>query len=137
MTRDIVTDPMLLSRKSVPATQEDIQTARDLLDTVIVHADHCVGMAANMIGVCKRIMAAQIGGKYQILINPEVTDHSVQKYTAEEGCLSLKGVRTAERYAVITVSYYDEKFRQKKRTFRGFEAQIIQHEMDHFEGILI
>lgn len=137
MIRDIVTDPLLLSRKSVPATKDDMQTVQDLLDTIRANAEHCVGMAANMIGVHKTIMAAQIGKRYEILMNPEIIEYAGEKYTTEEGCLSLQGVRSTERYPVITVSYLDEKFHPKKKTFRGFEAQIIQHEMDHFSGILI
>ena len=90
-----------------------------------------------MIGVNKTILVALIAGKYKIMINPEITDHSVEYYETEEGCLSLNGVRPAKRYKKITVSWLDEKFRNRKGTFRDFEAQIIQHEIDHFGGILI
>lgn len=137
MIREIVKDPLLLSRKSEPAAKDDIKTAQDLLDTLIANAEYCVGMAANMIGECKTIMAVQLGRKYEVLINPAVVSFSGEKYTTEEGCLSLTGVRSTERYPAVTVEYLDMKFRPKKRTFRGFEAQIVQHELDHFEGRII
>ncbi len=137
MIREIVKDPMILSVKSREAAMDDLQTANDLLDTLIANKERCVGMAANMIGVHKRIMAVQLGRKYEVLINPRIISVSDEKYTAEEGCLSLDGVRQAERYTVVTAEYLDMNFKPKKRTFRGFEAQIVQHEMDHFDGILI
>lgn len=137
MIRDIVKDPMILSVKSKEAENADLQTARDLLDTIMANREHCVGMAANMIGVHKRIMVVQLGKKYEVLINPRIISVSGEKYTAEEGCLSLDGVRKAERYTVVTAVYLDINFKVKKRTFRGFEAQIVQHELDHFDGILI
>ncbi len=137
MICEIVKDPMILAIKSKDAEKSDLQTAKDLLDTLIANKERCVGMAANMIGVHKRIMAVQLGKKYEILINPRIISVSGEKYTAEEGCLSLDGVRQAERYTVVTAEYLDINFKTKKRTFRGFEAQIVQHEMDHFDGILI
>lgn len=137
MIREIVTDPIFLSQKSEPATKSDQQTIRDLLDTIQANSDRCVGMAANMIGVLKTILAAQIGKEYLVMINPKIISHSKDSYEAEEGCLSLSGVRTAKRYNMITVEYLDRKFKKKKATFKGFEAQIIQHEMDHFDGIII
>ncbi len=137
MIRDIVKDPLLLSRKSEAATMDDTAVAQDLLETLKANAAACVGMAANMIGVCKTIMAVQLGSKYEVLINPVVISVSGKKYTTEEGCLSLTGVRSTERYPVITVQYLDINFKIKKRTFRNFEAQIVQHEMDHFEGRII
>lgn len=137
MIRDIVKDPLLFSRRSEPAAIDDIETAQDLLDTLKANAEHCVGMAANMIGVCKTIMAVQLGSKYEVLINPVVVSFSGRKYAAEEGCLSLAGVRSTERYPAVTVEYLDMKFKPRKRTFRGFEAQIVQHELDHFDGILV
>lgn len=137
MIRDIVKDPLLLSRRSEMAVKEDIGTAQDLLDTLKANTAHCVGMAANMIGVCKTIMAVQLGKKYEVLINPVILSVSGKKYITEEGSLSLSGVRTAERYPVITVEYLDMDFKRKKRTFRNFEAQIVQHELDHFDGILV
>ncbi|WP_295215579.1 peptide deformylase [Ruminococcus sp.] len=137
MIREIVTDPIFLSQKSEPATKNDQQTIRDLLDTIQVNADRCVGMAANMIGVRKTILVAQIGKEYLIMVNPKIVDYSKQSYDVEEGCLSLSGQRLAKRYRIIVVEYLDRKFKKKKRTFKDFEAQIIQHEIDHFEGILI
>lgn len=137
MIKEIVTDPIFLSQKSEPATKDDQQTIRDLLDTIEANAERCVGMAANMIGVRKTILVAQIGKEYLIMVNPKIIDHSKQSYNVEEGCLSLTGQRPAKRYNIIAVEYLDKKFKKKKQTFKGFEAQIIQHEMDHFEGILI
>ena len=137
MIREIVTDPIFLSQKSESATKSDQQTILDLLDTIQANSDRCVGMAANMIGILKTILAAQIGKEYLVMINPKITSHSKDSYEAEEGCLSLSGVRTAKRYSMITVEYLDRKFKKKKATFKGFEAQIVQHEMDHFDGIII
>ena len=127
MIREIVKDPLFLSQKSEPATRQDRQ----------VMQDHCVGMAANMIGVRKQILVAQIGKNYTILVNPSIVEHSKQSYETEESCLSLMGQRSVQRYKVIAVEYLDQKFKRKKQVFRDFEAQIIQHEMDHFNGILI
>lgn len=137
MIKEIVTDPIFLSQKSEPATKNDQQTVRDLLDTIEANAERCVGMAANMIGVRKTILVAQIGKEYLIMVNPKIIDHSKQSYNVEEGCLSLSGQRSAKRYNIVVVEYLDKKFKKKKQTFKDFEAQIIQHEMDHFEGILI
>ena len=137
MIKEIVTDPIFLSQKSEPATKDDQQTIRDLLDTISANAERCVGMAANMIGVRKTILVAQVGKEYLIMVNPKIIDHSKQSYNVEEGCLSLSGQRSAKRYNIVVVEYLDKKFKKKKQTFKDFEAQIIQHEMDHFEGILI
>ena len=137
MVREIVRDVLVLGRKSEPATKDDMQVVRDLLDTLAANSDRCVGLAANMIGVHKTILAAAIGGKHVAMINPKITDHSKDEYETEEGCLSLDGVRPVKRYSIITVEYLDSKFKRKKQTFRGFDAQIIQHEMDHFEGKII
>lgn len=137
MVKEVVTDPIFLKQKSEPASKTDMQTVRDLLDTVRANSERCVGMAANMIGVLKTILAAQIGNEYVIMVNPKIVGHSKQCYDTEEGCLSLTGHRHAKRYGVITVEYLDKKFKKKKQTFRDFEAQIIQHEIDHFNGILI
>lgn len=137
MIKEIVTDPIFLSQKSEPATKGDQQTIQDLLDTIEANAERCVGMAANMIGVRKTILVAQVGKEYLIMVNPKIIDHSKQYYDVEEGCLSLQGQRSAKRYPIIVVEYLDKKFKKKKQTFKDFEAQIIQHEMDHFEGILI
>lgn len=137
MVREIVTDVLFLKQKSEPATKDDMQIARDLLDTVKANEDRCVGMAANMIGERKTILTAYIGNEYIIMINPVIVDKSKQFYETMESCLSLTGERLTKRYNVITVEYYDKKWKKKKQTFREFEAQIIQHEMDHFEGIII
>ncbi|MFQ9094246.1 peptide deformylase [Ruminococcus sp.] len=137
MIREIVKDTFFLSQKSEPATRQDLPVIQDLLDTIRANADRCVGMAANMIGERKTILAAQIGKDYLVMINPKIVDHSKQCYETEESCLSLTGQRPVKRYSIIVVEYLDRKFKRKKQTFRDFEAQIIQHEMDHFEGILI
>ena len=137
MVREIVTDVLFLKQKSEPATKADMHIARDLLDTVIANEERCVGMAANMIGERKTILTAYIGNEYIIMINPVIVDRSKQFYETTESCLSLTGERLAKRYNVITVEYYDKKWKKKKQTFKDFEAQIIQHEMDHFEGTII
>lgn len=137
MIKDIVNNPLILSRKSEKASKADIQTAIDLLDTVIAHSDHCVGMAANMIGVHKTILVALVNNQYQIMINPKIISKSKESYEAEEGCLSLMGTRKAVRFKSITIEYLDKNFKKCKKVFHDFEAQIIQHEMDHFQGILI
>lgn len=137
MIKEIMTDMFFLSQKSEPATKDDMQTVNDLLDTLKANADRCVGMAANMIGVRKTILAALIGEEYIIMINPVITDKTKLTYEAEEGCLSLQGVRHATRYKAVTVEYFDKKWKKKKQTFKDYEAQIIQHEMDHFQGIII
>ena len=136
MVRPVVHDPLVLSRPSVPATAMDMQVALDLMDTLAANAEHCVGMAANMIGVHKRILVFSAGPFNVARINPVIVKKS-GAYEAEEGCLSLPGVRRTTRYKVIEVEYCDMSFKKKKGTFRDFTAQIIQHEMDHFEGILI
>lgn len=137
MIREIITDPIFLHQKSEPMTKDDRQVILDLQDTLKANADRCVGMAANMIGERKTALIAAIGGEHVIMINPKIVDKSKQSYEAEEGCLSLTGTRPVKRYNAITVEYLDKKFKRKKQTFKDFEAQIIQHEMDHFEGILI
>ena len=137
MIKNIVTDPIILSRTSEAADRNDMQAVRDLLDTAEANADRCVGMAANMIGVHKTILAALISGKFMIMINPKIIDSSSKTYESREGCLSLSGSRTAIRHNAVTVEFLDRKFKRKKQTFFGVEARIIQHEMDHFEGILI
>lgn len=137
MVRQIVHDPIFLQQKSLPADQSDMDTVRDLKETLAANSDRCVGMAANMIGVSKTILAAVIKGKILVMINPVIIDSSKQVYTAEEGCLSLAGIRSIERHKVITVEFLDERFKKKKMTLRDFDAQIIQHEIDHFSGKLI
>ena len=136
MIREICKDPIFLSRKAEPAALEDVELAGDLLDTLKAHKDGCVGMAANMIGVCKRIIAFENQGGYMVMFNPEILKKS-QPYEAEEGCLSLPGSRKTTRYQVIKVRWQNEKFQERIKTFSGFTAQIIQHEIDHCEGILI
>lgn len=136
MIRDICRDEAFLSQKAEPATPEDMQTAADLLETLEHHRDGCVGMAANMIGVARRIIAFDDEGTYRVLFNPEIVKKS-GPYEAEEGCLSLTGTRTAKRWKTIKVKYQDEQFRERFRTWSGWPAQIIQHEIDHCDGILI
>ena len=137
MVKDIVKDEAVLSIKSEPATKADIQVVRDLLDTVKANEERCVGMAANMIGVHKTILVALIGDEYIAMINPKIVDKSKETYNTEEGCLSLSGVRPVTRHRIITVEYMDKKFKRRRDIFRDFEAEIIQHEIDHFSGIII
>ncbi|MBQ9807593.1 MAG: peptide deformylase [Ruminococcus sp.] len=137
MVRDIVKDTDFLKIKSEPASREDMQLIRDLADTLNAHKEHCVGLAANMIGESKTVLAAILGGETVVMINPFITDRSAGEYETEESCLSLKGSRPVKRRRVITVEYRDRNFKKKKKILRDFEAQIVQHEMDHFEGILI
>lgn len=136
MIREICRDEGFLAQKAEPATMDDLGAAEDLLETLTAHKDGCVGMAANMIGVSKRIIAFDNGGKYMVLFNPEILKKS-EPYEAEEGCLSLAGTRKAKRWRSVKVQYQNEKFQTRLKTFTGFAAQIIQHEMDHCEGILI
>jgi len=136
MVREIIHDPILLQRKSAPADESDLQTAADLLDTIKAHRDGCVGMAANMIGVLKRIIVFDDGHGYTLMLNPEIVKFS-DPYETEEGCLSLDGTRKAARYKSIKVKYQNEKLLERIKTFTGFTAQIIQHEIDHCNGILI
>lgn len=137
MVREIVRDEKILAVKSEPATRADMQTVRDLLDTVKANEERCVGMAANMIGVHKAILVALIGNEYIAMINPKIVDRSKETYETEEGCLSLSGLRPVTRHRVITVEYSDKKFKRRRDIFRDFEAEIIQHEIDHFSGIII
>lgn len=137
MVKNIVRDPVFLQLPSEQATRDDLQTARDLADTLSENREICVGLAANMIGVRKTILAAMLKKGITVMINPVLKSHSSEVTETEEGCLSLVGVRKAERYKVITVEYNDMNFRKKVCTLRGFEAQIVQHEMDHFRGVLI
>ena len=136
MIQPIMKDPIFLAQKSVPATKEDLQVAQDLLDTLTAHKDGCVGMAANMIGVSKRIIAFDNEGKYMVMFNPEIVKRS-EPYEAEEGCLSLYGTRKAKRYRSIKVQYQNEQFQTRLKTFTGWTAQIIQHEINHCNGVLI
>ena len=137
MIRELIHDPLFLARKSTPATADDMQTAQDLLDTLNAHRDSCVGMAANMIGVTKRIIVFDNGGKPMLMLNPEILKASGE-YETEEGCLSLLGgPRKCRRFQKIKVQYQTLDFQTRLKTFEGWTAQIIQHEIDHCNGILI
>lgn len=136
MIRDICRDETFLAQKAEPATAADLSVAQDLLETLIAHKDGCVGMAANMIGVNKRIIAFENDGEYAVMLNPVIVRQS-GVYEAEEGCLSLDGVRKARRYKTIKVQWQNEKLQTRLKTFTGFTAEIIQHEIDHCEGIII
>lgn len=129
-------DIFFLSQKSVPATKEDRQVALDLLDTLKAHEEGCVGMAANMIGVKKQIIAVNMGVMNVAMFNPKIVKKS-GKYETEEGCLSLEGVRKCSRYQTIEVEYQDMNFDKKRQKYSGWIAQIIQHECDHCNGIII
>lgn len=136
MIRPICRDIFLLGQKSVPATEADLPVAQDLLDTLKAHETECVGMAANMIGVSKRIIVIDSGMINMAMLNPAITRKS-GKFTTEEGCLSLDGVRETMRYRDIEVTYQDMNMKNQKRKFTGWTAQIIQHECDHLDGIII
>ena len=136
MVREICRDEAFLAQKAEPAAADDLGTAQDLLDTLAAHKDGCVGMAANMIGVSKRIIAISDNGKYILMFNPEILK-AYGEYETEEGCLSLDGERKTKRYKTVTVKYANDKFKTVTRTFTNFTAQIIQHEIDHCNGILI
>ena len=137
MVRPIITDTLILQQKSTPATSADRAIAQDLLDTLRANADRCVGMAANMIGVNKRIIVVAIGPIPVAMLNPVLVKRSGTPYETQEGCLSLSGTRPAKRYPQVTVRYEDIHGKPQRQEFSGFTAQIIQHEMDHLEGILI
>ncbi len=137
MVRELVHDPILLARVSEPAVKEDWTIAQDLLETLIFHEKGCVGMAANMIGVCKRIIAFNDNGEYKIMLNPQIVKSSGE-YETREGCLSLLGdPRPTRRFQKIKVQYQTMDMKVRLKTFEGFTAQIIQHEIDHCNGILI
>ena len=129
-------DERFLSQTAELATPEDLPVAQDLLDTLTAHRDGCVGMAANMIGVCKRIIVFDNEGKSMVMFNPEIIKKS-GPYEAEEGCLSLTNTRKTKRWQSIKVQYQNEQFQTRFKTFIGWTAQIIQHEIDHCEGIII
>ena len=137
MRKDICRDVNILSTVSIEATKEDINVATDLLDTLKANSNRCVGMAANMIGINKRIICIDDNGEYVVMLNPKVLKVSSESYVTEEGCLSLDGVREVKRYKSIKVEYTTLEWKKKIKTYEGFSAQIIQHEMDHLEGILI
>lgn len=136
MIREICKDVIFLAQKAKPATPEDLPVAADLLDTLEYHKEGCVGMAANMIGINKRIIAFDNDGQYMVMFNPEIL-RKTGPYETEEGCLSLTGVRTTKRWNTIKVKWQNEKFQQRIKDFSGWTAQIIQHEIDHCEGIII
>ena len=137
MVKEVVHDPILLGRASEAATAEDLQVAQDLLDTLTANKEACVGMAANMIGVYKRIIVFDNAGQYMTMFNPEIIKMS-GPFDAQEGCLSLLGgPRPCRRYQTIKVRWQNENFQTRIKTFTGWPAQIIQHEIDHCNGILI
>ncbi len=136
MIREIVKDESFLSRKSEISTIKDIHIATDLLETLIHHKDGCVGLAANMIGELKRIIAVDNDGEYLVMYNPKIIS-SQKPYETEESCLSLEGVRKTKRFDYIKLEYQNEKMQKRIKTFKGFTAQIIQHEVDHCNGIII
>ena len=137
MVRELMHDPIFLGRKSVPATAEDLEVARDLLDTLTFHKEGCVGMAANMIGVTKRIIVFDNEGEYMTMLNPVILKASDQ-YETEEGCLSLLGgPRKCKRFKKIKVQYQNLQMQTRIKSFADWTAQIIQHEIDHCNGVLI
>ena len=136
MIRPIQKDIFFLRKKAEPATKADIPVADDLLDTLRAHSHECVGMAANMIGVNKSIIAFDRDGVYTEMFNPKIVSH-FGEYETEESCLSLTGVRKIKRFQIITVCYQTRLFKEKTETFMGFTAEIIQHEIDHLSGIII
>ena len=136
MIREICKDEAFPAQKAEPATPADLSIAADLLETLEHHKNGCVGMAANMIGVNKRIIAFDNEGAYMVMFNPEIVKQS-GPYQAEEGCLSLTGTRPAKRWKTIKVRWQNEKFQERLKTFTGWTAQIIQHEIDHCEEIII
>ena len=136
MIKEIVKDVLFLEQKSEPATKDDMQVVNDLIDTLRANLDGCVGMAANMIGIKKRILVFTVGNTIIPMINPVILKKEMP-YEAEESCLSLTGFRKTLRYEKIEVEYFDTDFKKHKQVFTGFTAQIIQHEVDHFDGIII
>ena len=136
MVQPIMKDETFLAIPSEPATKDDLQVAQDLLDTLTAHAEGCVGMAANMIGVSKRIIVFDNEGTYMVMFNPEIVKAS-DRYETEEGCLSLVGRRTTKRNKSIKVKYQTPELQTRLKTYTGWTAQIIQHEVDHCDGILI
>ena len=136
MVRSIVKDPILLSRRSETATSADRALAADLRDTLLAHTDKCVGMAANMIGGTRRIIAFLDGNTPTVMFNPEII-RAEGEFETEEGCLSLTGTRRTKRFSRIKVRFQDERFIRRVREYAGWTAQIIQHEIDHCSGVLI
>ena len=136
MVCEICKDEAFFAQKAEPATADDLSVAQDLLDTLVAHKDGCVGMATNMIGINKRIIAFDNEGEYMVMINPVIVKQS-DPYESEEVCLSLAGTWKTKRYQTIKVQWQNEKFQTRLKTFTGWTAEIIQHEIDHCEGILI
>ena len=136
MIRPIIKDILFLGQKSEAATKADVAVIDDLVDTLRANLEDCVGMAANMIGVKKRILVFSVGNIIVPMVNPVIVKKD-KMYETEESCLSLTGFRKTKRYEVIEVEYLDRNFKKHKEIFTGFTAQIIQHEIDHFEGIII
>ncbi len=136
MIKEIVKDEAFLSQKSTEALEADLYIATDLLDTLEANKEGCVGLAANMIGYLKNIIAVDDEGEYLVMINPKIIKYS-EPFKTEEGCLSLVGTRPTKRYKSIKVEYQNEKMQKRIKTYKGFTAQIIQHEIDHCEGIII
>jgi peptide deformylase len=136
MVKPIVRDELLLKQKSETATKADAAVIVDLMDTLKANAEHCVGMAANMIGVKKRVIVFSVGFGIVPMANPVITK-KINPYETEEGCLSLTGVCKTKPYETIEVEYEDQNFKKQKQTFQGWAAQIIQHEVDHLVGIII
>ncbi len=136
MVRDIIKD-IFIFRKAEEATKEDLSVAQDLLDTLNANKAICVGMAANMIGFNKRIITFMTPFGASVMINPYIVSHSKEYYETEEGCLSLLGVRKTKRYKKITIEYMDMAFCKHNAEFTGYTAQIIQHEIDHCDGVVI
>lgn len=136
MIKPIITDHQFLSRPSTPATRQDLPLAQDLQDTLAAHRDECVGMAANMIGSSKRIIIATLGPLDVVMFNPRITARS-NPYQTTEGCLSLKGKRPAKRFKKITVVFENLQFQKQQLKLEGFAAEIVQHEIDHCDGVII
>lgn len=136
MIKPIVKDVFFLGQKSEPATQQDLSIGRDLMDTLRANQDHCVGMAANMIGAKKRIIIVNMGILNVVMYNPVIVKKDTP-YETEEGCLSLTGVRKTTRYQNIEVEYFDSSWKKQRQKYSGWTAQIIQHECDHLEGRII
>lgn len=136
MIKDIVKDQSFLARISEFATREDLPVAQDLIDTLKAHEGSCVGLAANMIGISRQIIIVKVGLSSLVMFNPKITMQQ-SPYKTEEGCLSLEGMRETTRFLIIEVEYLDQKWQKKKKRFRGFTAQIIQHEVDHLNGVII
>ena len=136
MIREICKDETFLAQKAEPTAPADLAVAQDLRDTLAAHREGCVGMAANMIGVNKRIIIFDDQGEYQVMFNPVIVKRS-GPYKAEEGCLSLSGTRRTRRFGTIKVQWQNERFQTRLKTFTGWTAEIIQHEIDHCDGILI